>query len=398
MIGVRPAAKAVNSEISQSINDPIYNFIQKLPVSGVWWLILLICLVVYLAVGLTIDHLYPNAHDLLGIRDPAEILNGINVWVIFVPMAWAYYRWQPAAVLKSFKELEKQGVISSSYKKTDIPITVKLQKNLGSHWVQVLAIIATLISGLYLHFMVIPNQKDTLGGLVDMWYYTPLAETFFLILYVPASYVVFVFALRVLITAITINQFFKSPGVILNLYPLHPDKCGGMGKVGLLVNRTLLIVVLVPIWITIFSLYTVIAGGASQFPLALIVYFVYILIVPIILAFPLWQPHMAMMEYKSRRLFSISKELLDLEKDIARMEKEQDWNGVAEKLENYKRLQEVYNVLDKNIPVWPISAPDLRSFSAIAGSPIVLGFISNVLLEYFKEPLRQMLESLFTHT
>jgi hypothetical protein len=182
---------------------------------------------------------------------------------------------------------------------------------------------------------------------------------------------------RILATAITINQHFRRLGSIIKLYPLHPDKCGGTGDVGLLLSNMLLIIAVAPIWITIDTYFMCfLVSGGSQMIYALGVYALYIVIVPVILFSLLWQPHKAMEFFKSQQLLDISKRLLELQDQLTRKIREKDWDGLKNLQDNYKQLQDIYNTLDKQIPIWPISLPTVRNFGAIASSPIMVGLIT----------------------
>lgn len=365
------------------ISDPVYRLISKGSTPTIWTIILIIHLAVYIAVGLMIDSRYPNVPNILRIRDSAEIINGINVWVIFVPTIWAYYRWLPENVFSMIREMETAGIIkvpSNSHE----TLSGLLGMNINSKWIHVIAIASTTLSFFYLLMVVIPTQEETLNGLIDFWYYTTGSKFFFFLLYLLANYITFVFVLRVLVTVASVNRFFQIQNAVARLYPLHPDKCGGMGNLGNLISKITLIVVLVPIWITIFSLYTLIAGGESQFITTLIVYIVYLLLLPLVLVLPLWQPHKAMVRYKNDLLVGISKELLDIEVRLTEGGNNRDRRKMKNQLEYYKQIQEIYNTLEKNIPTWPISISVLRSFGAVASSPVILGLLSNVLIEYVK--------------
>lgn len=379
----KPKTESLPLPTQYLITDPLYRFTSRMPTMGIWLIVLLSHVFVYVTVGFTIDNRYPTATDLLGIRDLAEIINGINVWVIFVPIVWAYYRWLPENIISGIREIEDAHVIKVPEEYTARLSSILLRR-INSSWIYVLALTAMIISFFYLLLVVIPQQQVTLNGLIDFWYYTTGSTFFFFLLYLPANYVTFVFALRVLVIVISVNSFFQDPRTVACLYPLHPDKCGGMGNIGGLVSKITLVLVLVPIWITIFSLYTVLAGGESQFITALIVYAVYLVILPIVLFLPLWQPHKAMVQYKNELLLRISKDLLKIETELSQDGERRDPRKVKEKLEQYRQLEEMYNTLEKNIPIWPISMPVLRGFGAIAGSPVVIGFLSNIAFEYFK--------------
>ena len=165
------------------VNDPIYRLTSKVSIPVFWIIIVLIHLTVYIIVGITVDRLYPNATNLLGIHDWAEVINGVNVWVIFTPTAWAYYRWLPGSVLDGFRKIEELGIISSLHDNNNLSLSDMLQRGIDSKWIHILAVAATIVSFLYSFLIVIPAQEKALNGLIDFWYYTAGSRFFFFLLY-----------------------------------------------------------------------------------------------------------------------------------------------------------------------------------------------------------------------
>jgi hypothetical protein len=355
-------------------NDSIYNFFSTIRTPVVWILVLITNICVYVSVGLIIDYLYPNAKDLQSIHDVAEIVNGINVWIIFIPLIWAYYRWLPESAIQSVTTLEKLGIISSVDGKGGL--LFDLHRWLSNRWIHVFGGLSVLASFLYMIYIFIPSQNFQLH-MINFWYYTKWSKTLFFILYIPVNYALFVFLIRLFIIVIAIYRYFGHHNNLIKLYPLHPDKCGGMGEIGFITSRMVLLMVVFPVWITVNAyIAPIIAGGGSQVTTALIVYAFYIVIVPLVLFFLLWRPHKAMEYYKRQQLMDISTKLLSLQDLLTQKNRAEDWDGLKNAQENYRQVVDLYDVLNKQIPIWPISLPALRQFSAFAGSPVVVGLIT----------------------
>lgn len=366
--------------------DVIYHLIGWLPVPVIWGGMLALNVVIYVAVGLLVNNYYPAAsadfQNIQRINEPAEIMNGINIWVIFVPALWAYYRWFPEGIFKNLYNVEQRGVISPVEGE---PLSSRIHRRMGSKWIYAIASLATIVSLSYWFFILVPGQQSALNGMINFWYYKWWTILFFLFIYAPANYIFFIYILRALISVFAINSYFRSPNAIRKLYPMYPDQCGGMGEVGALAANTILIIVLVPTWATIYSFYTTLAGGQSLFFLLAIVYVVYLILAPIILTMFLWQPHKAMLQFKYKQLNEISVELLRIKNSISgKIKYKTQGQEIKKELEKYKQLQEHYENLQKHIPVWPISLPAMRWFGTIIGSPVVLGVLSNVFLDYVK--------------
>jgi ABC-type multidrug transport system fused ATPase/permease subunit len=367
-------------------DDPIYRFVSRLSVSGVWFAVALFNTIVYLIVGFSIDYLYPNATNLLGIRDRAEIINGINVSIVFIPMIWAYYRWLPEAVGKYIRQIEEMEVIGPAGQGSSKKLSELLAARINTWWFHLVAVVASGISCLYMLLVFIPAQHRSIG-LIDFWYYTPLSNIIFFMGYVSVNYALFVFLLRVVAVVVTIDRTFREPDRIKNLYPLHPDKCGGIGNIGLLTSRMTLIMVIFPIWITTVALFAMLAGGQMLAMEVLLVYILYAILVPFILASLLWQPHMAMVAYKNKQMTEIARKLKKVEEQLNGMT-ENNLEQMKRHVEYYKHLQEMQATLEKQIPIWPISLPVLRSFGTIASSPVIIGLLSfgtNLLIGYIEK-------------
>lgn len=171
------------------VSDPIYRFISKVSPFRVWITSLVVYVAIYILVGFSVDYFH-RGENYLSIRDLAEVVNGISVWVIFVPTAWSYYRWLPELVLKNIEYLEAKEIIASKTRNDhdQALLSLDLRKSLGSKWVYTLAVLAAIVSYLYLIFVVVPFQNIRLGK-IDFWYYTKGSMIVFSILYISANYI-----------------------------------------------------------------------------------------------------------------------------------------------------------------------------------------------------------------
>jgi len=351
------------------MNEPIYRAISRFSVSTCWFLALCIHLSIYLIVGLLFDHFYPHAENVLRIRDLAEIVNGVNVWVIFVPMVWGYYRWLPESFYKTAKTLEERKIITEGL------LSTAVRSALNARWIHLLSVIATGLSFSYLYLYVIPVQGSVLPS-IDFWYYTRSNLFIFSLLYMITNYILFNLIFRALSVSVTLYKYFQTPDSILVLYPLHPDKCGGISSIGELSIRVSLFGTFFPIYITILSTYTLLAGGSAQFLTYLVVYVVYLICIFLLLLFLIWQPHKAMARYKHKLLATVSESLFNLEATTIEAIKNNDWNKLKGMTERQRTLESLSEMIEKHLPVWPLSLTQLQVFSAIASSPVIPGLLS----------------------
>jgi hypothetical protein len=364
--------------------DPIYRLIKNQSPMAIWVASICIHIVVYIAVGLITQSIIIKLHlesRYLLISESAEIINGISIWIIFYPVCWAFFRWHPQLILETIEDLERRGIITTQKqkgKKGNESFSQLLRRVLTSKWINLLAILAATVSLCVLSYIAVPALKSNIGK-ISFWYFSVTSASILSILYFLANYVLFVFVFRTIIVAWGIGIFFRQPGSINQLIPLHPDKCGGIGSLGIFIGKMLLVAVVVPIYATVYAIFPILQpGGQPQWTIVFVVYILYVLIFPTALFIALWQPHKAMMYYKTKRKNIISKQLHVLSDSSIKDIESGNFKNLHARLESIKELNEIYSVLEKQIPTWPVSFSTLGNLGAIATSPIFIGIISFV--------------------
>ena len=380
----RIKVKPINKEKAQNTfqliqSDKIYSFLERYSVARVWFFAFLGYIILYVLVGLIVDHIYAGQRY-MSIQNPAELLNGMNVWAIFLPMIWGLYRWMPGKTYKTITILENNCLIITE--KPDYQSFEKLSQTIkkayNNGFIDRLAFLGMVVTtGIFMIFCV-PLQEKALG-IKDFWYYTPVTTIIFTLIFAFSCYIIFLLVFRQIYVLWLIDNFFKQPGCIEKIYPHHPDKCGGFSDIGLLSTGMGLYVILVLVWALIYAYYyPIIAGGKPLWTTLIIVYIAYFLIVPILIIIPLWSPHQAMLRFKQTKLKDISTELLKLTSESINTIHLEDSTELCSDMDRIKKLEELYVFLDAQTPVWPVYFKSLRLFSIATSIPFVLSMVANV--------------------
>ncbi len=359
-------------------NDFVYRLIERRSVPAVWLTAMLIYCVTDIVVGLSTDHFF-GGENYVSIREVGEIVSSINVWVVFLPMVWLLYRWLPVTAYESARSLEEQQLIIGAQDELNFkPLSQRIQTAISAPWIYGLALLGMLLSTLIFNLYGVPMATQSVGR-VNFWFYTPLSTLIFNLLYVPSNYVLFLMAFRQVSTARTLSAFFKEPACIKKVYPLHPDGSGGFAGIGRLITRTAFAVVVILVWMLVYSYYPVLLGGSPDWTVIWLVYLVYVVVVPLVLIGPLWSPHRAMVVYKSIQLKKISEEIYEGYSQSLNHVKADGLLQTPSNLERIDRLVALYESLNKNIPVWPIAVRSIRNISITAVSPLVFSLLPVII-------------------
>lgn len=355
--------------------DRVYRLIERFPVVYVWLGAVLAYAIIYLSFGFAMPALYPHG-NFTTIYDPAEMMNGINVLIFFWPMIWALYRWFPASTYRMALDLEERELIlvPDDAQPTAWRLSTKLKQQFDQKYLYYLAVFGTLAAALVFFFYAVPMQTR-LAGQVNFWYFKPGVKVFFIVLFTCSNYFLFLMLFRQIFTLRVIAQYFQQQSCIQKIYPLHPDHSGGFSSVGSLSVSMSMIVVLVFIWSLVYQFHTVLLGGKPLMSIIILVYIIYILIIPVMLITPLWFPHKAMLKYKDSRLREISEKLLQITTETSKGINSGQVELFNINVEWEKKLIEQYKIIDEQIPVWPIGFRAVRNFSITALIPAAIGLI-----------------------
>ncbi|HLO16685.1 MAG TPA: hypothetical protein VK206_17760 [Anaerolineales bacterium] len=161
--------------------------------------------------------------------------------------------------------------------------------------------------------------------------------------------------------------------------PFHNDKAGGLSSIGQFASNLGYILLIVGIFIFLFSLplFTDYNPASKISNLAIgssLMIFAYLLFSPFLFLFPLYSIHKAMEKYKQERLDETSKELNNLFQELRKIYSD-DSDKVKLVLERINQLEDITEKIER-FPVWPFNITNLRKFVGLASAPLITGILS----------------------
>jgi len=359
--------------------EPLYQLVSKLPVWRVWLYMLIIHTLIWVVVGLLVEHYYPCS-NYLSIRTRSEIAMGLNAWTFTIPIIWTYFRWFPEAVFHVLKELENDRILQRSFPPTSLSYYLRKFPS----WARcILSLLPSLFSAvlcvIFDIYFAKPQQFKNLGK-EPFWSCWIWSKVIYFSLTFLCYYALTNLIIQLIIFIIAINRHFSQKNAIIKLYPFHPDHCGGMGGFRHIFTFVSLLIILIGIWLTIFIIFPRLSNSFPQIQFAFLLSPIYLIISLPILFVLIWQPHRAMKRYRDSHLEAISQKILDIEREMLMWMKVGNVRKAGKLLAEIKILQELNNFYLDAIPIWPIS---LRRLGAIISSPLVISILTGIFLKLF---------------
>jgi hypothetical protein len=284
--------------------------------------------------GYIISQVYAQAgRQFLGMLDHPELLTSLVVYLIYTPIIWGCYGWQPHAIsdlltkLHTGQFLEPTGpaisqvaskVQSRSYDKNN-PLEQVAEfffKPSGRR-----TVVASLLLMLLLVAGYVSNTTTWQGCSRDLHcfgrsqHWLDQSEIYFFLVYCPliAFNVIFsyIMGIRQILLVGAISRLLRFSRIKPKL--LHPDNCCGLSFVGTYVIKTGWFVFLVGITLLLQAVNPLLANQ----PLALawhqwVTTFAFLLLVPLFAITPSWLVHKALQEAKEIDLEPYSREVVSL--------------------------------------------------------------------------------------
>jgi hypothetical protein len=181
------------------------------------------------------------------------------------------------------------------------------------------------------------------------------------------AYAVAQVVIRELLAVVWLRRLWSELGDALKVNPYHEDGAGGLGAIGRHAVNFFVFIMMVMLFIVMGSLLPSLlqleAGGAIAFrfwsPLLLLIWSVYLLVVPLMFYLLLWPPHKAMEKVRDLRLRRIGQEL-DEHLHRAEDNLDADQAPLEGALKEINNLKQVRSVVLGDSPVWPVSAESKR--------------------------------------
>jgi hypothetical protein len=209
----------------------------------------------------------------------------------------------------------------------------------------------------------------TVGGYIDLQPSASFARApFWVLMFYAFSHSAF----NVGITIIVLRKAFDSTDI--QLFPLHPDKCGGLGSISRYSNKIALGIGAIGLLISAATVYEVRQGTLFEAYPVVIGVMSYLVLAPLFFFLPLGTAHDAMQEAKDAELLRLAEKYTEA---YGRVKKsvDSDKTGYEEDLKRLKSLKKLYQVVDA-FPVWPFDIQSLRRFMTVVTTPLLPAIVS----------------------
>lgn len=282
---------------------------------------------------------------------------------IYTPIIAGLYLWSINGTIRVFQRL-----ITSNVFKSDDAFLKIIDKNRSLYNKKFVFYIIVFLSGLFAFSQIGAYTGFlpwiTVGGYIDVWPPASFGRApFWFLMFYFVSFTAF----NVGITILTLRKGLNSKN--LQLTPLHPDNCGGLGSISQYSNKIALGIGSIGL---IFSAAVVMQIQnnllLNTYPVILGVV-AYLIFAPLFFFLPLGSAHDAMQEAKDSELLELAEKFRETYRKvkISAGESNQSFENELKDLENLKKLYQVA----ETFPVWPFDVQNLRRFITIVTTPLL---------------------------
>jgi hypothetical protein len=201
------------------------------------------------------------------------------------------------------------------------------------------------------------------------------------------AYAVAQIVIREVLVIDLLDRLWHELGDCLEIHPYHPDDAGGLGAVGQHAVNVSYFVMMVMLFIVMGTLLPdlragTVAGVSFWSPLILLMWVLYLTLVPLSFVLLLWPPHRLMLAERERQMRPISVRL-DAQLAAAQQSAQGDPGQLPTLLKTIEDLQATRDLVLRDFPSWPINSQvryQLRLSSLVPAAYTVL----TVVLEQVK--------------
>lgn len=364
--------------------DPLGNFIKRFRLTPITLgvLIFVLDLIVDGLLCIIYQHLYPdNSLLVTPSKDTFGLLEDYMALItdfIYTPVIAGVYLWSIDGSAEVFQQLLKSKIFKSDQKLAQL---IDRYRSIYSkkYVFYVFFVVSTLfsLSQIAAYYDMLPWK--TVGGYIDLWPAASYGRAPFWFL---MFYSVVFSAFNVGVTIYILRKVFGSGNI--QLAPLHPDNCGGLGGISKYSNKVALGIGSIGL---ILSAATVMELQNRSLPEAYPVILgivAYLILAPLFFFLPLGAAHDAMQEAKDAELIKLADRFRSAYDSVKSSvdQSSKKFNEELSKLENVKKLYS----LAESFPVWPFDVRNLRRFLAVVTTPLLpalISIINKILVIFF---------------
>jgi len=350
--------------------DPLSRFLRRVFADD--WLKLWIA--AFLLYGVAEKLVFPLLGGYLhlegGIRTWAPHVEALLTGFVEFPYFLAYYLWSARGIILLLEDLEANKVFDNSQRYRDFTrrLLRSMNRSLWS-WISLLLSLAAMGA---IHFVVWGPETS-----VPAWFGDRLLPRLLgLALIGLVAYAVAQVVIRELLAVVWLRRLWGALGDELNVNPYHEDGAGGLGAIGRHAVNFFIFILMVMLFILMGSLLPSLlqleTGVAISFrfwsPLLLLIWSVYLMVVPLMFYLLLWPPHKAMEKTRDRRLGRIAQELDERLRhaEDSLISEQAPLEGALKEINS---LKQVRSVILEDSPVWPVSSESKRFFGLTSVVP-----------------------------
>lgn len=280
-------------------------------------------------------------------------------WLVFLPAVWAYYAWQPVAIVRL------HACLSASLA-ADPPAAGRARP--PSHYGHIGWTLVALPLPILEFYRFMTAQTFHSAG---PWIYqsTLTLKAAFVLLACVTYYMVALILVRQVAATVTVNRVFRHERVPVR--HLHPDRCGGLGYLGEFALGVAPLILAAGLNLSL-GWIRLIDGLSPDDPskVASLVAVSVVYVVGSILAFvpPLWSAHKEMLDQRDAWLNDIA-EGFERQQEVVRRQMRSGTpdDEAVTMLESARKAWEI----GRRFPTWPLDVAAGRKFTAALLSPVL---------------------------
>ncbi len=280
----------------------------------------------------------------------------------YLPILCGLYLWSPSGSTHLLRNLFDSGIFvnKNEFKK----IVDKYQSVYVNPWAFAVNIVVSLTLsilqlGAYLGWF----PWKTVGGYIDG---EPIAAFYRFPFWILLFYTLIFAVYNVAVTILILRKAFRQTRI--QILPLHPDRCGGLGSISHYTNMVGLGIGTVGLVLSAATLYEALFGDLGKAIPVIAGIVVYLILAPLFFFLPLGSAHESMRKAKEDELLSIARRFTLSYKKLKAASNTNKDN--EKKLKHLVNLKDLYALAD-SFPVWPFDVSSLRKFLTIITAPII---------------------------
>jgi hypothetical protein len=380
-----PVAVFDGDSFSFDARDPLARFLQdRLHLN--WLELFFLALLIYGPVEKLIIPAMGGYLDLMSsIRQWTPHVEALLTGFVEFPFFLAFYLWTGRGIARMFMSLRH----NNSFARPERYLTFMQQAQAvfnQSRWSFISVALAVFVM-LLMHFVVWGPDSVVPPWFGDRLYARLLA----LVLIGLVAYAIAQTLIREILTILWLHRLWAGFGDDLVLHPYHSDDAGGLGAIGqhiafffyfvMMLMLFIIMATILPSWLEVSSATreaTLQLQVRFWSPVIIIIWILYLLIIPFMFFLLVWPPHRAMCNLRNAHLNQISQQLDEqLQATAANVVK--DHSALPTILDEIKHLKNVRTIFREDFPTWPISRETRQLFGLTSLLPTAYSLLTVIV-------------------